>query len=83
MVGFSCDTRRNHSDRAGKYDVNPFALKRGRLIFQRSAFNPNFFCLIQLDGRSSSSGDDVCLLDYFLSSAVGRHRWGLDKGVLG
>ena len=70
------------SDRASNYEVNQFALKRGRLIFQGSAFTPDFFYFIQLDGRSSS-GDDVRLLDYFLSYDVGRHRWGLNKGVFG
>ncbi|MDG2014306.1 MAG: hypothetical protein P8J33_12430 [Pirellulaceae bacterium] len=70
------------SNRVGNYDVNQFALKRGRLIFQGSAFTPDFFYFIQLDGRSSS-GDDVRLLDYFLSYDVGRHRWGLQKGVFG
>ena len=49
---------------SGREDVNQFALKRGRLIFQGSAYTPDFFYYIQLDGRSSS-GDDVRLLDFY------------------
>lgn len=70
------------TDESGREDVNQFALKRGRLIFQGSAYTPDFFYYIQLDGRSSS-GDDVRLLDFYLSYDVGRHRWGLEKGVFG
>ena len=35
----------------------------------------------QLDGRSSS-GDDIRLLDYFLTFDFGRQVWGLDPGAL-
>ena len=69
-------------ENSGREDVNQFALKRGRLIFQGSAYTPDFFYYIQMDGRSSS-GDDVRLLDFYLSYDVGRHRWGLEKGVFG
>jgi hypothetical protein len=63
-------------------DVNQFQLKRGRMAFSGSSFTPDFSYFIQLDGRSSS-GDDVRLLDYFLSYDVGHHAWGLEKGVFG
>jgi len=61
-------------------DVNQFQLKRGRLIFSGSAFTSDFAYYIQLDGRSSS-GDDMRLLDYFLTYDVGHHAWGLQKGT--
>lgn len=63
-------------------DLNQFQLKRGRLAFSGTAFNPNFFFFIQLDGRSSS-GDDIRLLDYFLSFDFGREQFGLKKGTIG
>jgi hypothetical protein len=63
-------------------DLNQMQLKRGRLAFSGSAFNSNFSYFIQLDGRSSS-GDDIRLLDYFLSYDIGNDQFGLDKGVLG
>ena len=63
-------------------DQNQFQLKRGRLLFSGVAFNPDFSYLIQLDGRSSS-GDDVRLLDYYLSFDFGHARLGLRKGEFG
>ncbi len=63
-------------------DLNQFQLKRGRLIFSGTAFNPNFRFFIQLDGRSSS-GDDFRLLDYYLSFDVGHDQFGLEKGTIG
>ncbi len=63
-------------------DLNEFQLKRGRLVFSTSAFNSNFSTFVQLDGRSSS-GDDIRLLDYFLSWDVGHARLGLERGQLG
>jgi hypothetical protein len=63
-------------------DLNEFQLKRGRLAFSGTAFNPNFYYFIQLDGRSSS-GDDIRLLDYFLSYDFGRDQFGLKKGTIG
>jgi hypothetical protein len=63
-------------------DVNQFQLKRGRLIFSGSAFTDDFRYFIQLDGRSSS-GDDVRLLDFFLTYDLGHHSLGLKKGVFG
>ena len=63
-------------------DQNQFQLKRGRLIFSGVAFNPDFHFLIQLDGRSSS-GDDVRLLDYYLSYDVGHAKLGLRRGQFG
>lgn len=63
-------------------DQNQFQLKRGRLIFSGVAFNPDFHFLIQLDGRSSS-GDDVRLLDYYLSYDVGHAKLGLQRGQFG
>jgi hypothetical protein len=66
----------------GGFDLNQFQLKRGRIVFAGHAFNPDFFYFVQIDGRSSS-GDDVRLLDYYLSWDIGRHRWGLDRDVIG
>lgn len=65
-----------------KPDQNFFQLKRARLIFSGSAFTPDFSYYVQLDGRSSS-GDDVRLLDYFLTYDLGSHRFGLDRGTFG
>ena len=48
-------------------DINPFQLKRGRLIFSGQAFNPDVSYFVQLDGRSSS-GENMRLLDYYLSN---------------
>ncbi len=63
-------------------NVNQFQLKRGRLIFAGSAFTEDFEYFIQLDGRSSS-GDDVRLLDFYLTYDLGHHNWGLERGTLG
>ena len=63
-------------------DQNFFQLKRARLIFSGSAFTPDFEYYVQLDGRSSS-GDDVRLLDYFLTYDFGSHRLGLERGTIG
>jgi hypothetical protein len=63
-------------------DRNEFQLKRARLVFSGSAFTPDFNYFVQMDGRSSS-GDNLRLLDYFLSYDVGHHKLGLDKGQFG
>lgn len=63
-------------------DLNQFQLKRGRLVFSGNAFTPDFSYFIQLDGRSSS-GDDMRLLDYYLSFDFGRRTWGLRPGTIG
>lgn len=63
-------------------DLNQFQLKRARLIFSGHAFNPDFAYVVQLDGRSSS-GDNLRLLDYYLSYDIGHDQFGLDKGTLG
>jgi len=63
-------------------DINQFQLKRARLIFSGSAFTSDFAYFIQLDGRSSS-GDDIRLLDYFLTYDIGHHAWGFEKGAIG
>ncbi|MEM8666941.1 MAG: hypothetical protein AAGG48_05465 [Planctomycetota bacterium] len=63
-------------------DLNQFQLKRGRLVFSGSAFNPDFSYFVQLDGRSSS-GDDFRLLDYFLSYDLGHAQFGLKPGTFG
>jgi hypothetical protein len=63
-------------------DVNQFQLKRARLAFSGSAFTSDFAYFVQLDGRSSS-GDDMRLLDYFLSYDIGHHAWGCEKGTIG
>ncbi|MEQ8836713.1 MAG: porin, partial [Lacipirellulaceae bacterium] len=62
-------------------DVNQFQLKRARLVFSGHAYTPDFAYYVQLDGRSSS-GDDVRLLDYFLTYDIGRHLWERDQGTL-
>ena len=63
-------------------DLNQFQLKRGRIAFSGSAFDPNFTYFVQLDGRSSS-GDDVRLLDYYLNYDFGNAQFGLEPGTLG
>ena len=63
-------------------DQNQFQLQRGRLVFSGSAFTPDFFYFVQLDGRSSS-GDNIRLLDYYLAFDFGHHNWGLEKGTIG
>ena len=62
-------------------DLNQFQLKRGRLIFASTAFTPNFRQRIQLDGRSSS-GDQIRMLDYFLSFDIGRELWNWERNSL-
>jgi hypothetical protein len=62
-------------------DLNQFQLKRSRLVFSGSAFSSDFSYFIQVDGRSSS-GDNLRLLDYFLSYDFGHHAWGLERGAL-
>lgn len=59
---------------------NQFQLKRARLIFSGSAYSSDFKYFFQLDGRSSS-GDDMRLLDYFLTYDIGHHAWGLERGT--
>lgn len=61
-------------------DANQFQLKRARLTFAGSAFTPDFSYFFQMDGRSSS-GDDVRLLDYFLTYDFGHHVWGWEPGT--
>lgn len=63
-------------------DINKFQLKRARLIFSGHAYSPDFMYFVQLDGRSSS-GDDMRLLDYFLTFDFAHHWWGIDRGILG
>lgn len=63
-------------------DLNQFQLKRARLIFSGHAFNPDFAYFVQLDGRSSS-GDNLRLLDYYLSYDIGHDQFGLQKGTIG
>lgn len=62
-------------------DVNQLQLKRARIVFSGSAFTSNFKYFVQFDGRSSS-GDDLRLLDYYLTFDFGRHLWGLDREAL-
>ena len=63
-------------------DLNQFQLQRGRLVFSGSAFTPDFFYLIQIDGRSTSE-DDLRLLDFYLKYDFGHANWGLKPGTLG
>lgn len=62
-------------------DLNQLQLKRGRLVFSGSAFNPNFSYFVQLDARSTS-GDDVRLLDYYLDYNIGNDQFGFKPGTL-
>ena len=62
-------------------DLNQLQLVRGRLVFSGHAFNPDIGYFVQLDGRSTS-GDDVRLLDYYLSYDIGHDQLGLDRGTL-
>jgi hypothetical protein len=63
-------------------DLNQFQLKRGRLVFSGSALSPDFTYFMQIDGRSSS-GDDLRLLDYFMTYDLGHHWLGWNKNVFG
>jgi hypothetical protein len=63
-------------------DLNQFQLKRARLIFSGHAFNPDISYFLQMDGRSSS-GDNVRLLDYFLSFDIGHNQFGFAPGTIG
>ncbi len=63
-------------------DLNQFQLKRARIVFAGSAFTEDFQYFVQLDGRSSS-GDNLRLLDYFLTYDLGHHSLGMDRGVFG
>jgi hypothetical protein len=63
-------------------NVNQFQLKRGRLSFSTAAFNSNFRTFVQIDGRSSN-GDDIRLLDYYLSWDIGHAKFGLERGTFG
>lgn len=62
-------------------DLNQFQLKRARLVFSGHAYTPDFAYYVQLDGRSSS-GNDVRLLDYYLSYDLGHHLWDRQQGAL-
>ncbi len=63
-------------------DLNQFQLQRARVIASGSVFTPDFSYFIQIDGRSSS-GDNVRLLDYYLTYDLGHHRLGWDEGRIG
>ena len=62
-------------------DLNQFQLKRGRIIFSGAAFTDEFSYYVQIDGRSTS-GDDLRLLDYYLTYDVGHHFFGLGRSQL-
>ena len=72
----------NLSSQGPNENVNQFQLKRARLVFSGHAFTPDFAYFSQLDGRSSS-GDNMRLLDYYLSFDFGHKSWGLDPGTIG
>jgi hypothetical protein len=63
-------------------DLNQFQLKRARIVFAGSAFDPAVQYFVQLDGRSSS-GDDLRLLDYYLRYDFGSHLWCFEDGTFG
>lgn len=66
----------------GSRDIRQFQLKRARLVFSGSAFTPDFKYFVQIDGRSSD-GDDLRLLDYYLSYDVGHHFLDMEENTLG
>ncbi len=63
-------------------DINAFKLKRARVVFSGHAFTPDFTYFVQFDGRSSS-GDNLRLLDYYVSYDVGHAQLGCKKGTFG
>lgn len=63
-------------------DLNQFQLQRARVIASGSVFTPDFSYYIQVDGRSSS-GDNLRLLDYYLTYDMGHHRFGWEEGRFG
>ncbi len=62
-------------------DLNQFQLKRGRIVFSGHAFTSDFAYFVQIDGRSSS-GDDIRLLDYFLTYDIGHHTLDLREDAI-
>lgn len=62
-------------------DINQIQLKRARIIFSGNAFTSALGYFVQLDGRSSS-GDDMRLLDYYLTFDFGRYLWGLKRDAI-
>jgi hypothetical protein len=63
-------------------DLNQFQLARARIIFSGHAYSPDFRYDFQIDGRSAS-GDDIRLLDYYMSIDLGHHFWSFDRGRFG
>ena len=78
MNGWGQLRHTNLNSQGPNQDVNQFQLKRARLVFSGHSFTPDFAYFVQLDGRSSS-GDNVRLLDYFLTYDFGHHSLGLEK----
>ena len=71
----------NFNSQGPNPNLNQFQLKRGRMVFSGHAFTPDFAYYVQLDGRSSS-GDDIRLLDYYLTYDLGHHALGLRRNAL-
>jgi hypothetical protein len=63
-------------------DLNQIQLKRARLVLSGNAWTPEFSYFTVLDGRSSS-GDDLRLLDYYLTFDFGRYLWQCEPGYIG
>ncbi len=80
--GWSQLRHTNLNSQGSNPDINQFQLKRARLVFSGHTWTPDLTFFAQFDGRSSS-GDDLRLLDYFLTYDVGHHVWGWEPGVLG
>jgi hypothetical protein len=73
----------NFDSQGTNRNLNQFAFKRARLVFSGNAFTRDLNYFLQLDGRSSSSGGDVRLLDYYIMYDLGYHAWGCDPDVIG
>ncbi len=71
----------NFNSQGPNPDLNQFQLKRARLVFSGHAFTPDFAYFVQLDGRSSG-GDDIRLLDYYMTYDLGHHALGLRRNAL-
>jgi hypothetical protein len=62
-------------------DLNQFQLKRARVVLAGHAFTPDFGYFVQVDGRSTS-GEDIRILDYFLTYDLGHDKLGLSQRAL-
>ena len=70
----------NFNSQGTQPDLNQFQLIRARLVFSGHAFSPDFSYFVQLDG-ASNSGDEVTVLDYYLTYDLGHHLWNFEPGT--